>query len=239
MRQKFTSFLCMICLISFSGILQAQTADKILKQYIKATGSKKYKKLETIKMIGDLPTPQGSFPIEIYVKRPNKVKTQLDIPGMGLMVPSAYDGETAWMINPMMGATTPQKFPEEGALLIADQSQFDPIYINYAKKGYTIVLDGSEDVNGKKCHKLKIENELGVQYHYFDMETYFLLKVNSKGADGSTSDTYFDNYKETEFGIMMPFSWEIESQMGLQPIEFIEIIANEPIGDDEFAFPGG
>ena len=245
MKLRSILLLSTFCLIFISGGIQAQTADQVLKQHIKKSGSKKYKKVETIKMIGELPTPQGSFPITIYSKKPDKNKVELDIPGMGVMIPSAYDGETAWMVNPMMGATSPQKFPDEAAGYIADQAQFEPLYINYGKKGYTITLDGTEDVNGKSCFKLKVEKSApdgsaqSAQYHYFDSETYMLVKVNARGADGNVADTFFSDFRRTDFGVMMPYAMEISSPMGMQPIEFTEIIGNEPIDDKEFAYQGG
>ena len=61
MKITFKLLISMFCLIFISGVLQAQTVDKILKQNIKKTGGKKYKKVETIKMIGNLPTPNGGF----------------------------------------------------------------------------------------------------------------------------------------------------------------------------------
>jgi outer membrane lipoprotein-sorting protein len=190
-------------------------------------------------MTGNLPTPQGDFPITIYSKRPNKSKSELDIMG-NQMIPSAFDGETAWMLNPMMGSTTPQKLSDEQTRLVADQAQFDPLYMNYGDKGYTITLDGTEDVNGKSCFKLKVEKMGGdPQYHFLDAETYMLVKLNAKAADGSRADTFFSDYKKTDFGIMMPFTWEISTQMGPQQIVFTKITANEPIDDKEFAFPGG
>lgn len=242
MKLRFKLLMSMLCLIFLAGVVQAQTVDKILKQHIKKSGSKKYKKVETVIMTGNLPTPQGDFPITIYSKRPNKTKSELDIMG-NQMIPSAFDGETAWMLNPMMGSTTPQKLPAETALLIAEQSQFEPLYIDYGSKGYTITLDGNDDVKGKSCYKLKIEKSSGEgsepQYHSFDKETYMLLKVNAKGADGNRADTFFGDYKKTDFGIMMPYLWEISTQMGPQEINFIKITGNEPIDDKEFAFPGG
>jgi outer membrane lipoprotein-sorting protein len=227
------------CLVFITGVLQAQTAEKIIKQNIKKSGSKKFAKIETIIMTGNLPTPQGDFPITIYNKRPNKSKSQLDIMGSE-MIPSAFDGETAWMVNPFAGASSPQKLPDETTLLVAEQAEFEPLYINYKDRGYTITLDGTEDVKGKSCYKLKVEKAGGnPQYHFLDTETYMLIKVNAKGADGSRADTFFSDYKKTDFGIMMPFTWEISSQMGPQQIVFSKITANEPIDDKEFAFPGG
>jgi len=244
MKLRSKPMISLFCLIIISGVLQAQSVDKILKKHIKESGSKKFKKVETIKMIGNLPTPQGDFPIIIYSKKPNKMKVELDIMGMQ-MIPSAYDGETAWMVNPMMGDSSPQKFPDDGALLIADQAQFEPLYINYGEKGYTISLDGTEDVKGKSCYKLKIEKYLGgmsdknTQYHYFDTETYMVVKVNSMGADGNRSDTFLSDYKKTDSGILFPYTMEIGSPMGMQEISFTEIIANDPIDDEVFVFPGG
>jgi len=243
MKLRASTLISLFCLALISGVLQAQTVDKILKKHLKESGSKKYKKVETVKMMGNLPTPQGDFPLTTYSKKPNKMKVELDIMGT-FIIPSAYDGKTAWMINPMTGDSSPQKFPEEGALLIADQAQLEPLYINYADKGYNISLDGTEDVNGRNCYKLKIEKSLtdnadnNTQYHYFDTETYMVVKVNVMGADGNRVDTFFSDFKKTDSGITFPFTMEIDSAMGLQKISFTEIIINDPIDDEVFVFPG-
>lgn len=238
MKSRFTLLLSVFCLVFFSGVLQAQTAEKIIKTHIKKAGYKKYKKVETIKITGNMPTPQGDFPITSYSKKPNKTKVKLDIQGME-MVASAFDGTTAWTLNPFMGSSTPTKLPADQAKLVAEQAQFEPLYVDYAAKGYTITLDGTEDVKGKSCYKLVVEKPgLDKQYHYIDAETYMLTKVNAVGGDGSRGDTYFGDYKKTDFGVMMPYSMEISTQMGPMQIIYSEIIANEPIADEEFAYTG-
>jgi len=149
MKIRNRTLLFGLCVILISTLnLKAQSVDEILANYIKNTGGEeKWSKMESVVMIGSVPSPQGEFPFTIYSKKPNKMKVEIDLQGTA-MIPFAYDGEVAWMINPMTGVSTAQKFPEDQISAIVDRAQFELPYVNYQEKGHEITLEGSEEIAG-------------------------------------------------------------------------------------------
>lgn len=233
--------------ISLSG-LQAQSVDEIIDNYLENTGGKdKWEKMETMEMKGTAPSPQGDFPFMVYSKSPNKIKVVVDIQGK-TMVPQAFDGETAWGLNPFAGGTTAQKIPAEMAWTIEEEAQFEPAYINYKEKGHEITLEGEETVDGAETYKVKIvknknnDKQEITEYHFFDKENFVPIMVRSSvlvgPAKGTESETYMSDYQETEYGVYMPYYIETRSNGQVaQKIVVSEIKINEDIDDSVFAFP--
>ena len=134
----------------------AQTADEVLERYFENSGGKeKMQNIKTLKMLGTIPTPQGDFPLEIYQKAPNKICASVEVMGQKI-VTQAYDGEIAWTLNPMTGNPNPQKLPEDQAKTLREEASLEGPFINYKEKGFTISYEGSDSINGKMCHLLKL-----------------------------------------------------------------------------------
>lgn len=241
--------LVMWSLLFLTYAAQAQNADEILAKYFENTGGiKAWKNLKTIKMDGTFPTPQGDFSFTIYRKSPDMVKLQVDVQGQTI-VPQAYDGETAWAANPMMGGGDPQKLPDEAAKEVAANSEFQDAFIDYKKKGHEVTFEGTEEVDGVKTYVLKIEKNKNndkskmTEYHYFDAEQYVPIMVKTTAqagpAQGAESETYLGDYKKAEGGLIMPH--RIETKVNGQTVNEIvinKIALNEKISDEVFVFPG-
>jgi outer membrane lipoprotein-sorting protein len=228
--------------------INAQTVNEIISKYLQSMGGvDKLKSHTSTKAIGKAPTPQGDFPFELYQEKPNKIKVVIDIMGKK-MVAQAYDGQTAWMLNPFMGETA-QKLPEDQAKSIVDDAEFEDPFIDYAAKGHEVTLEGIEDVQGVPCYKIKLIKYKGnaekesTQYYYFDKETSVpvMVKTSIKVGDqaGQEIETYLSDYQEVEGGIVMPFAFEVK--MGgqvVQSVVFEKVTINTDIPDEEFIFPG-
>ncbi len=233
-------------LLAFAG--QAQDVDEVLSKYFENTGGKKtWQKLKTIKMDGKFPTPQGDFNFTMYKKSPDLIKLQVDVQGQTI-VPQAYDGETAWAANPMMGGGEPQALPNDVAREVAANAEFEDALLDYKKKGHEVTFEGEEEVAGVQTYVLKLEknknNEKGkmTEYYYFDTEKYIPVMVKTTAqagpAQGSESETYLSDYQKTKGGLMMPH--HIETKVNGQTVNQIiieKIALNEEISDEVFAFP--
>ncbi|RMG24105.1 MAG: hypothetical protein D6730_13195 [Bacteroidetes bacterium] len=244
--KKFISCLSMMLLLGVA--LQAQTVDEIIANYFENTGGiDTWKNLQTIKMTGTVPSPQGDFPFTIYNKRPNKTKLEIDIQGNKL-IPQAFDGKVAWGLNPFAGGTTAQKLPEDMTKIMEEQAEFDPIYLNYKEKGHEITLEGKEEIDGVECFKLKVERnknnerEAYTEYHFFDTENFvpimYRTPVRLGPSKGMETETYLSDYQEVEGGLIMPFYIESRTngQVG-QKIVIETITVNEDLPDELFAYP--
>lgn len=227
----------------------SQTVDGIIGKYFESVGGvDKWKALTTIKMNGTVPTPQGEFAFEMCRKSPNKYMISLDVMGQK-MIPQAYDGENAWMLNPFGGDATPQKLPEDQAKALKLDADFEDPFIDYAKKGYEATYEGDADVDGVKCHIVKLIKNKGkgdeeiTSSYYFDSETFLPLMVKQKTNAGQMAgqdvEVYFSEYKDAGEGLIMPFSIEQKSGgQSLQMIKFTTIAINQEISDEVFQYKG-
>ncbi|MDX1407169.1 MAG: hypothetical protein R3330_03520, partial [Saprospiraceae bacterium] len=203
-------------------------------------GKEKIKALQSRKMEATMSMGGMEFSGTIIEKAPNKQRVDVDIQGMQLV--QAYDGETAWTINPFATGTEPQKMPEAEAEQMVKQKFEDP-FIDYASKGHTVELEGKEEVEGAECFKLKLTKDNGdVEYHFFDAE-YFIPVMSrttqtSGPAAGMPAETFLSDYQEVN-GIMFPFFLETKvNGQTAQKITLTSVELDVDVDDAFFAFPG-
>ena len=243
--KKLCSVVLFSLIVTFAW---SQTVDEIIGKYFEnAGGMQKMKDMKTLRMKGELVTPQGDVILELCRKAPNKMNQTIEI--MGQKMIQAYDGQTAWMLNPLAGDPKPQKLPAEQVASILEEADFEDPFIDYAKKGYEVTYEGTGDVDGVKCHILKLVKNKGkgdsesISSYYLDSDTYLPLLLNQKmnaGAMGMIDvDSYLSDYRDAGDGIMMPFSMEqkMGGQAG-QTIKFDTIEINQEISDDIFTYKG-
>lgn len=242
----------LIAIIFFAVIAAstwAQTADGIIDKYLENIGGvDKWKAINTAKLTGTVPTPQGDFTFEMFRKAPNKFMISVDVMGQKL-IPQAYDGEVAWTLNPFMGDPNPQKLPADQEKSVKQEADFEDPFIDYAQKGHEVSYEGTSDVDGITCHQViltknkgKGEDEMVMNY-YFDSDTYLPLLVrqtpNSGQMAGQEINVYYSDYKDTGNGLVMPHT--IDTKVGgqsVQAIKFTLIEFDTEISDDVFRFPG-
>jgi outer membrane lipoprotein-sorting protein len=244
---KSLSTLAIALLLSaFSA--QAITVDEILKNYFDNTGGLAlWQKIETMKMSGNVPTPQGDFSFVVMSKSPNKTRIEVDIQGTQ-MIPQCYNGEMAWTLNPFAGGKTAAKMTDEETKELAEEAIFESEYIDYKKKGHEITLEGKEVIDGVDCYKLKVHKNVGndmeesVEYHFFDTENFVPIMIRTTikvgPGKGGPAEEYLSDYQETEYGIIMPYYFEtkMEGQVVNQiVVEKVDI--NVDIEDSIFEMP--
>jgi len=154
-------FAVLVFMVMTLTALLPQTVDEILGKYFESIGGiEKWKEIKTMKLTGQIPTPQGEFTFEMSRKAPNKMIISLDVMGQKL-VPQAYDGEVAWTLNPFTGNTAPQKLPEAQARDIIRDAAFEDPFIDFASKGHEVSFEGTGDVDSVKCYILKLVQNKG------------------------------------------------------------------------------
>jgi outer membrane lipoprotein-sorting protein len=245
MKKIFTILLFSVLCITAT----TQTVDEILSKYFENIGGiDKWKALKTMKMIGQLPTPQGDFTFEMNRKAPNKLMMSVDVMGQKL-IPQAFDGEIAWTINPFTGNPDAQKLPEEQAKGLKEEAIFEDPFIDYATKGYEVTYEGTSDLEGSKCHILKLIRNKGqgadesVSSYYFDSESYLPVMTRQTANNPQTGsqevEVFYSDYQDVGNGLIMPFN--LDSHMNgqsVQVIKFTKIVVNEDIPDEIFKYPG-
>jgi len=233
----------LVCIAITCTAVHAQNIDEIISKYHENMGGlDKLKAKKAVKFLGKMPTPMGDFSMVIYKKAPNLSRTEVDIQGQSMV--QAFDGETAWMINPMMGSTEPQKLEGEMAKSIIDQAEFEDPFIDYVAKGNDVTLEGSDTIGGVECYKIKLvvnkdnEEDENIQIYYLDKELYMPLLVKNWVNDMEIN-TYLSDYREVEGGLIMAFKIEVE-MMGQPPqiISIDSVDVNVEMDDGLFKFPG-
>lgn len=220
----------------------AQDVNEIVSNYYESMGGvDKLKALISLKLFGKIPTPMGELQVIIYKKSPNLTRTEIDFQGQKII--QAYDGETVWTINPMMGSNEPQKLEGDMARSISDQAVFEDPFIDYTGKGHEVTLEGEENLDGVECYKIKLvmnknnEEEDVTQIYYLDKE-YFLPLMVRGWTNNTEIETYMSDYRELEDGLMMAYKIEYiaEGQPG-QVVTIDSVKVNEEMNNELFMFP--
>lgn len=185
------------------------------------------------------PNPEMEIPVTITTARPNKLKQESSVQGQKIIM--AFDGTTAWSVNPLMGADTPR--PIEGPELdnLRSQADMDGPLVDYKTKGTTVELAGTETVGDKKTNKLKITRKDGQSQELFlDADTGLEVKaINQVVRQGQTFtvESYFSDYRPVG-GLTMAHN--ITQKMMGQDVSFtitkVEILPE--VDDAIFRMPG-
>ena len=141
------------------------SVDDIIAKNLQAKGgAEKWQAVKSVKMTGKMTAQGTEMPLTVYAMRPNFNRQEITLPA-GKAI-QAFDGTTAWVVNPMLGIQTPQPVPGPAADL-KNTADFDGALINYKAKGNTIDLVGSEKLEGKNVYHLKVTMKGGQVQHYF------------------------------------------------------------------------
>ena len=191
-------------------LLKAQTADEIVAKYVQTIGgAEKWKKLESMRQVGYVVVQGMNIPFTATLMRPNLMRQEGDFQGQKFI--DAFDGTVSWQSSPWATMNKPTKKTEEETAEAAKEN-FEDEFIDYKTKGHTVELDGTEEIEGTKCFKLKMKRKVGDERIYFiDSENYVTVMVRSFAAvgpaKGMAAETYLSDYKEVD-GLMVPHTIE-------------------------------
>jgi outer membrane lipoprotein-sorting protein len=219
------------------------TIDQIVQKHTEALGgAEKLKAIQTLTVTGKASLMGGQIeaPVTMKVKRPAQMRMELAVQGQSFV--QAFDGTTAWVINPFMGAPDPQKSDEEDTRSARDDADFiEGSLVDYKAKGNQIELMGKEDVGGSAAYKIKVIKKGGtVEYEFVDTKTFLPVKSTGKRKQMGQEMDYVStpsNYKAVN-GVMIPYSL---SQMAngnpAMDLTIEKIEVNTPIDDSVFRMP--
>jgi outer membrane lipoprotein-sorting protein len=187
----------------------AQSVDDLVARNIQAKGgAEKMKAVTTVRQTGHLSMQGMEGSMMVYSKRPNLLRQEITLGSMTVV--NAFDGENAWMVNPLVGSSDPVVMGGTEADMIRDQSSFDGPLSDYKAKGSTLELVGEETLDGRKVEHLKLtgRNQL-VQHIYLDaqtsLEVRMVLEVRmASGAETGSFTQDLSDYRVVD-GIKVPF----------------------------------
>jgi len=220
----------------------ALTVDQIVEKHTQALGgADKLKAIQSETVTGKgILMGQIEAVVVMKVKRPGSMR--MDITVQDKSVIQAFDGTTAWTLNPFAGSSDPEKSNEEDTRLAKDDADFiEGSLVDYKTKGNTVELVGKEDVEGKAAYKLKVTRKSGtIEYEYLDAETFLPVRSSGKRKQ-SGQDMDFEltpgNYKPVN-GVMMPYSLKEKANGSpMVDLTFEKIEVNMPLDDSIFQMP--
>lgn len=161
----------------------------------------------------------------------------------GLDLIQAFDGKSAWKVNPFNGRKDAENMSADETRQAADNiSIFGPL-LAAAKDGSTVTYLGREDFDGTDAYKLRVAQKDGDEFTYWlDPDTMLEIKIlerrKIRGAEQVT-ETELGDYEKVG-GVYFPMSLETWTQG--QTNQKSQIIvntatANPPLTDDLFNAP--
>src|SRR4029079_1043646 len=163
---------------AFSLIANSQSADEIIAKYIAFTGGReKWKKIKTITSSGTYNYGGIQFPFKVWSKAPDLYKYEVTSNGKSFI--QAYDGREGWKIDGFKDETQKTMLTGKQATAMANECdvELESPFIDYQKKGHTVIPEGTDTVDKKICHKIKLTRKNGdIETYYFDNGNYELVK---------------------------------------------------------------
>lgn len=229
MKQRiFITILMAVFAIATSS---AQNLQELLDNYFETIGQENLLKVKSMHATGKAMQMGMELPFEMMNKRPDKVKMIFEVQGSKII--QAYDGVTAWAINPMSGSSEPVDVTGPQAESLIENADMDGQLWNWKEKGHQLVLEGTENVDDTEMYVLKLTKKNGnIDYYYLDPDSYLVPKLVSKVVmQGSEMEVevLLSNYQEVN-GYIMPFT--IEQRMDGQTM--ITFMIEEVELDKEF-----
>ncbi len=188
---------------SEASVPEGLTPQGVVQDYIAAIGGE-----ERLREVEDLTlemstTVQGmSLLVNLQRKAPNKMLNTVEMNGSPVNV-TKFDGEQGLVVA--MGQE--QKLEEEDAREMKQQAMLFP-ELEYDSKGYTLTLEGIEQVEGSDAYRIQVVSPSGRKStEFYDTESKLKLKTIStqKGPQGETTLTnLFADYRQVD-GIMLPY----------------------------------
>ena len=207
MKIKKITFL--LHLFALSIIAKSQTADEIISNYIASTGGvSKWEKIKSITSSGTYNYGGMEFPFTSFSKAPNLYKYIVTFKGKSFV--QAYDGKEGWRIDGFKNETKKTILKDQNALAMANESDVDleSPFIDYQKKGHTVVFDGNDSVDHKMCFKIKLIRDNGdTATCFFDSGNFLLVKKRAMSKNTELKNAMLDisyrDYRSTS-GIKLP-----------------------------------
>jgi outer membrane lipoprotein-sorting protein len=233
--------LTVICFFLLTSIVPeglAQSTEDIVDKMIQAQGGKAaLAKIEDATMSGtmELVSMGLSGSITMYVKEPNK--TRMDMEFMGMIITQAYDGETAWAVDPNTGST--QELPEAQAKEMEKRSLGYGSLLNPEKYGITYTYKGKKTIEGQDFHVVEQAYKDGSTITmYLDTKTFLVHRVESTGFNemGMEVDqvVFSSDYREVN-GIMVAYETRIlQDGEEAYAMSFTDVTFNSGLEDSLF-----
>jgi outer membrane lipoprotein-sorting protein len=191
-------------ILASTGAGAQQTVEDIVAKNLQAKGGlAKIKAVQSVRRTTRLNADRVQVRVTVSVRRPGMVRQEIDLPGQRMVM--AYDGTTAWKIDPLSGGASAVAVMGPDADGVKDDSDLDGPLVDYKNKGYTLELVGTETLAGRKVHHLALTAADRPAVHYYlDAETGLESRIVSRRGDAAVAQDFSD-FRDVD-GLKVPFS---------------------------------
>lgn len=236
--KKLISIVCTTLFAAFSAI-NAQDLKEVIQNHFDAIGQDKVVEARSVVMHGKILQMGMELPIVMYTMKPNNFRMEAEFQGNKMI--QAFDGENGWAVIPWTGNTEPQDMGPDEIKQMKQRGDLEGDFYRWQEKGYTVSLEGQEDMEGTPAYKIKVlKPESDETIYYIDSESFMILKTISKTMMQGTevvSNVSFSNYKMVE-GMAMAFTMEMEvNGQSAGQLVFEKVEVNPELDKDIFKKP--
>jgi outer membrane lipoprotein-sorting protein len=226
-------FLITVCLVAVVAI-NAQSLEEIVKNYSAANKLDQVSSKQTIKITATMSMMGMDMPMEMWMKKPNKIKTVTNMGGQEMI--QVFDGEKGYSVNPMTGSTDPVEMTAEQVADVQRNNIFQNYMDTYLKNGQ-LALEGEESVNDNPAFKIKATLGSGTTATLFiDKQSYLLVKTTTdvtQGGMAMTLEAVPSEYTDNN-GVFLPMK-TTTTVSGMEIITtFTKVEVDIPIDDSVF-----
>ncbi len=153
---------------------------------------------------------QALLPFVMDFERPNK--SRLEVVFDGKTAIQVYDGSRGWKLRPFLQRNEAEPFTAEEAKSEASRAEPEGMLVDYAAKGSTVALDGTDKVDGNDAYKLKVTQKGGhITHVWIDAKTFLDVKIDGAPhrMDGKMHDVHVAqrDFRSVN-GVVIPFVLE-------------------------------
>ena len=239
MKKVFSLSLLGLFLVTLMTSLGfGQTAEGILKKMIEAQGGKKvFESVKDMTVSGSIELIQQALSgsLTVYKKEPDKRRTDIEV--MGMVITQAYDGETAWWVNPQTGGT--EELSGRQAEDLKRQALAIESFLYPDKYGISFVLKEKEKIEGKEYFVLEETYPDGLKVTlYIDPDTYLTYKtiastIGPLGAEIEI-EQFVSDFKKVNGMVMAHSISTFQDGEEYMNITFAEVKLNTGLEDSLF-----
>jgi len=221
----------------------ALTAEQIVDRSVEARGGlAAWSRIATIIWEGHLESQRSalpSLPFRLEEKRPGKSRFEITEPSQRSL--RVFNSVSGWKMKlGEDGRPEVKQFTAQEVRFARSAAGLEGPLIDFRAKGSTVVLEGTEDLEGRKSYRIGVRLSTGehqtvwVDAANFLESRYDRAAYGPTGPKGTISVRYRD-FKEVE-GLALPSLIEIGGAAGSKPDQMVieRVALNPPIDDREF-----
>jgi hypothetical protein len=213
---------------------RAQEPDKVIAQYVKATGGAKVlSRIQTLSIEGTLTDTQGKAgTYTLDTKLPNRYYSELLVGDRGWI--EAYNGKSAW--HQTLGGTVSTLTGEEGLQVEAVSQVYNSRFLDLKKRKIGAAFVGHAVVKGKDTLQLELTCPTGIKHQlFFDPQSHLLMKEAAQ-VGGVGQEIFYDDYRP-EAGVQLAHHMELRRGNAAYDIAIARVVVNGRIVERVFDFP--